>query len=213
MPPPKSSSFSTRTKSSANRRLAGTSQWARIVDAIIRGDGFSRPTVVLGPTPVILRSVGLAPADLVMTQGKIARCRREHPEVMLNIWHDLPALLSDPLAAVPSMRRDGSLVVMLFVIDAAGDPVVVAIQPGSDGSPNVVLSVYGKANGYEWLTRQITYARADGLPYYVRRDFAAAMPQPGSAEAIPSSSGPIPADGTAKPQRQILSIRKNSTKS
>jgi len=148
-----------------------------------------------------------------MTQGKVARCRREHPEVGRDIWHHLPALLMDPLAAVPSKRRDGSLVVVLVVTDSSGHPVVVPIAPGSDGSPNAVLSVYGKANGIDWLAKQIEYAKADGLPYYVKKDFVATMPQPGSAEAIPSSPGLIPADGTTKPKRNILSLRKNSTKS
>ena len=102
---------------------------------------------------------------------------------------------------------------MLVVADVVGDPIVVAIAPGTARAPNVVLSVYGKANGARWLAKQIGYAQQDGIPFFVSKDFAAAMPQPGSAEAIPSSSGPIPADGTAKPQRHVLSVRKNSTKS
>ena len=213
MPRSKSPISSSPKKSSADRGLNAAAQWSRIVDSIIRGDPFPRPNVVLGPTPNLLKRVGLSPVDLVMTCGKIARCRREHPEVELDTWHRLPELLCDPLAAVPSMRRDGSLVVMLVVSDRSGDPVVAAIAAGREGAPNVVLSLYGKANGIAWLTKQIEYAQADKLPYYARMDFAATMPQPGSAEAIPSSPGPIPADGTAKPSRNILSIRKDSTKS
>ncbi len=213
MPRSKSRSSSSPKKSSAESDLDADTPWARIIDSITRGDRFPRPFVSLGSTPAILKSVGLIPADLVMAQGKVARCRREHPEVGRDIWHRLPLLLTDPLAAFPSRRRDGSLVVVLVVPDAAGDPVIVAIQPDMNVERNVVLSVYGKTRGIDWATRQIADAKRDGLPHYVRGDFAATMPQPGSAEAIPSSSGPIPADGTAKPKRQILSVRKNSTNS
>jgi Phage MuF-C-terminal domain len=187
-----------------------TNQWARLVDEIIRGEAPKRPSVTLGPTPALLKSIGLAPADLVMATGKIALCRREHPQVRLETWHELPNLLQHPLAAVPSALRDGTLVVVLVVKDVDGNPIVVPIAPGKNGGPNAVLSVYGKTNGLAWLAKQIQYAENDGVKCYISKDFAATMPQPGSVseETIPSSPGPIPADGTAKPKRHILSIRK-----
>lgn len=183
--------------------------WARIVDAIVRGEGPGRPLVTLGPTSPLLQGLGLAPADLAMATGKIARCRRDHPEVSLAVWHALPRLLTKPIAVVPSMRRDLSLIVVLVVVDADNNPILVPIAPGANGAPNTVLSIYGKNAGYEWVKQQIAYAAADQLPHYVGKGFAAALPQPGSALAIPSSPGPIPADGTAKPKRQILTIGRN----
>ena len=192
--------------------MQGQAQWARIVDAIVRGDHLRRPTIVIGSTPKPLRLLGLAPADLVMATGKIGRCRREHSEVPLGTWHSLPTLLRDTLAAFPSARLDGSIVVVLVVSDRNGDPILVPIAPGAGGEPNVVLSIYGKEAGLPWVYAQVARAVANGLPYYVRNDFAASMPQPGSAEAIPSSPGPIPANGTAKSGKNILTIRKNSIK-
>ncbi len=188
-----------------------TANWAQIVDAIVRGDAPRRPAVRIGRTPALLQRYGLTPADLTMSVGKIALCRREHPEVTRHIWHRLPDLLGQPLAIIPSIRRDGMLVVVLVVNDIDGEPVVVPIAPGRDGTANAVLSVYGKSDGLRWLRAQIGRAASDGLTYYVEKGFAASMPQPGSAEAIPSSPGPIPADGTTKPSRKILTVAEKST--
>jgi Phage MuF-C-terminal domain len=183
--------------------LAG---WATIVDRIIRGEALDRPTVVVGPTPELLKRFGLPAASLRMTVAKVARCRRDHPEVQLDVWHRLPELLEDPLAIFPSQRRDGSMVVLLVVVDRNGDPVLVAVTPG-DVSANVILSVYGKSAGLIWVAREIASAQAEGLPTYERNDFAASLPQPPVAETTSSSHGPIPSNGTAKPGRAILKLR------
>ena len=189
------------------------SQWARLVDAIAIGDRPAQPLVRVGPTPKLLQALGLESSDMMMAAGKIAMCRKEHPEVSRSVWHSLPQLLDKPLVILPSARRDGSVVIVLVVTDAEGDPVLVVVQPGTAGSPNIILSVYGKTNGTAWIAAQIKYAAADGLPHFVGKGFAATLPQPGSANAIPSSPGLIPADGTTKPTRDILSLRKDSTKS
>lgn len=180
--------------------------WAGIVDAIVRGDRIDRSLVTLGPTPPLLQGLGLAPADLAMVPAKVARARREHPQVTLDTWRRLPKLLSQPGAVLPSARRDGSLVIVLVVTDTDGQPVLVPVAPGTRGEPNIVLTVYGKEAGLSWVQREITAAAVEALPHYLSRGFAAALPQPGSALAIPSSSGPIPVDGTAKPKRDMLSL-------
>jgi Phage MuF-C-terminal domain len=169
--------------------------------------------VRVGPTPKLLQSLGLEPSDLMMATGKIAFCRREHSQVTRAMWHDLPHLIEKPMAVVPSSHRDGSLVVVLVISDVDGDPVVVVVKPGNRGSPNIILSVYGKANGHAWTAAQIKYAAADSLPHFVSKGFAAALPQPPVANATSSSHGLIPSDGTAKPARDILSIGKKSTNS
>ena len=92
-------------------------------------------------------------------------------------------------------------------------PILVPIMPGNGNAPNIVLSAYAKPNGTAWIEREIELAKRDKLIHFVEKGFAAALPKPGAANAIPSSSGPIPADGTTKPKRYILSLRKDSTKS
>ncbi|MBL8652144.1 MAG: hypothetical protein JNL35_17280 [Sphingopyxis sp.] len=140
------------------------------------------------------------------------RARKEHPEVPLAVWHDLPNLLEDPLAIFPSRWRDGSMVMLLVFTDRNGDPILVAASPG-DAQPNTILSMYGKEAGLTWVANEIAAAKAEGLPTYERKDFAASLPQPPVVETTSSSHGLIPSNGTAKPERKILSLRKNSTKS
>jgi Phage MuF-C-terminal domain len=186
--------------------------WASAVNMVIRGERPDRPSLIVGPTPLLLSSFGLGTGALTFSVDKIARCRREHSEVPLEVWYDLPELLNDPLAIFPSARRDGSIIVLLLVEDRDNNPIVVAATSGQ-GNLNVILSVYGKQNGFDWANREIALAQSDGLMIYKKRDFAASLPQPPVANATSSSHGLIPVDGTAKPIRDILSIHKKSTKS
>lgn len=211
MPQPRSRSSSRTTRSSGNLEdddlLAG---WSAVVDRIIRGDRLRRPTVVVGSTPPLLMRHGLRAASMTMTVAKVARCRREHPEVPLIVWRQLPRLLEDPLAIFPSERRDGTMVIVLVVQDLDGKPVLVAITPNAEGGPNAILSVYGKTAGMIWIAAQLSRARAEGHMVYEKNGFAASMPQPPVAEATSSSHGPIPSDGTTKPKRDVLSVGKKS---
>jgi hypothetical protein len=113
------------------------------------------------------------------------------------------------------VRRDGSIVLVLVVHDREGEPVIAIVIPDPVVQRNVVLSVYGKTNGFAWIRTQLRYARSEGLTVFESEGFAASVPKPGSAseDAIPSSSGPIPVDGTAKPVREILRLFTKSTKS
>jgi len=155
--------------------------------------------------------MGLNAADLVMSAAKVARVRREHPEVSLDVLKALPSLLADPDAVIPSDRRDGSIIVAVRAQDSNGDPVVVPIIAEQSGG-NVVLSVYGKERGLDWLSARIADAEKHGDRYYVREGFADAVPKPepaSSKEASSSSSAPIAAEGPAKPKWKILSLRPN----
>ena len=186
--------------------------WSAVVDRIVRGDRPRQPLVVLGPTPALLISFGLNSGALTMSAEKLARCRRDHPEVSLDVWHRLPQLIADPLAVFPSARRDGSVVILLLEIDCDGNPVIAVAVP-DQGPLNVVLSVYGKHNGLAWAQNEIARAVLDRLKIFERKDFAASLPQPPAVETASSSRGLIPVDGTAKPKREILKPRQKSTNS
>ena len=189
--------------------------WVRAVNAVIRGEAAGYRLIRVGPTPAELRKFGLLAADLAMSAAKVARIRREHPEVSLKALHALPELLGDPLAVFPSVRRDRSVVLVLVLVvrAASGDPLIGIVIPDAVAGRNIVLSVYGKDNGHAWVRAQLAYAREEGLEVYESEGFAASVPKPGSVseDTIPSSPGPIPVDGTAKPMRDILSLRKKST--
>jgi Phage MuF-C-terminal domain len=179
-------------------------QWRRIVDQVTLGE-FRRRFITLCDTPGLLLQAGLVVGPLVISAAKLARCRREHPDVTTAIWHDLPVLLASPAAVFPSTRNDGSIVTALVVEDAMGNPVIVPIQPDAGAGHNAVLSVYGKDSGWAWVEAQLGQSAADGLFHFRKRGFAVSVPQPG--ENSPSSPGPIPADGTTKPTRNILTVR------
>lgn len=187
------------------------STWSERVDAVFRGNAKHLREISLGRTPAFLRKLGLGPYDLIMSTGKLAKSRRDHPEVSIATWHGLPALIANPNAAFLSPRRDGSIVVAIAAIDADGCPIIVPITADRSGQRNVVLTAYGKDDtdhrtGHEWIQAQIETAQKEGAYVYVRDGFAGSQPQPGSAVAIPSSSGPIPVDGPTKPGRNILTI-------
>ena len=141
------------------------------------------------------------------------RVASDHPEISREIWRNLPRLLCDPVAIVPSAHRDGSIIPVLALGTSLGGLVLVPIKPAASVAFNVVLSIYERPDGEAWLDRELRIASEDGLGSYVERGFAATLPKPGSAseDAIPSSSGSIPVDGTTKPKREILSLPKKST--
>lgn len=194
------------------QNLAG---WARVVGLILGGQRHRFPYVRIGPTPPILRKYGLGPRDLAITPGKILRVAKEHPEITREIWLSLPKMLQSPVAIVPSSHGDGSIVPVLAFGGGGEGLLLVPVLPARDIAFNLVLSVYARTDGLAWLNRELGIADQQGKSRYLERGFAATLPQPGSASenAIPSSSGSIPVDGTAKPKREILRLRKKSTES
>lgn len=181
--------------------------WSRSVDRIVRGEKAGR-FVRLGKVSPALRQAGLAAADLYMTSGKLARVRREHPEISLGTLRALPQLLAAPAAVFPSDHNDGSVIVVVDAQDTDGNPVIVPVTTSPEGS-NVVLSVYGKIGGAAWINTRLERAKQRGAAYYEREDFAGAEPKsdPAPEGATSSSPAPIAAEGPAKPARKILSLR------
>lgn len=179
------------------------SQWAAQVDRIIRGD--KAPALVsMGDTPLVLQAVGLPAGPLQMTRAKLAKARREHPEVSLDTWRNLPKLVADPRAVFPSSHDDGSFVIAIEARDANNDPVIVPVVANQQGG-SVVLSVYGKNDGEAFIAREVARAQREGSQVYVSEGLADALvaEAPGSA----ASHAPIASEVPAKPRRPILSRR------
>ena len=217
MPRPRSPISSSRKKSWGDGGSVTTS-WTRAIDAIIRGESSRFRGVRLGATPALLKRFGLAPRDLTMSAAKIAKARREHPEVSLKTWYELPDLLGDPVAVFPSIRGDGTIIVVIAVVDSDGSPVIVPIVPGNSSETNIVLSVYGKrgserASGHEWIEQQIATSLRAGKEIYRKSGSADSKPKPESADAISWSPDPISVDRSTEPGREILKLRQKSTES
>ncbi|HEY0149208.1 MAG TPA: hypothetical protein VGB70_09385 [Allosphingosinicella sp.] len=186
------------------------SAWRNALDKILRGDANKLRDVRLGATPNFIVAMGLDQVALVMTAGKIAKARREHPEVPLSTWHTLPALLEQPKAVFPSSKNDGSLIVVIDAEDALGNPIIVPVIADRTARRNVVLTLYGKSatdrhTGDEWIKSQLEAAKRESKKIYVREGFADSEPKPKADDAL-SSPGLIPVDGPAKPQRSILTL-------
>jgi hypothetical protein len=180
--------------------------WSSAIDRVVRGDARNMRSARLGPTPAVLKALGLSDGDLYMATGKIARVRREHPELPLSVMKALPNLLADPFSAFPSARGDGSIIAVVEAKDVDGNPVIAALTVDSSAKHNVVLTVFGKEAGEAWIRNQIAAAQREGKTVYVRDDPAATVAEaPASEEAL--SSGPIPVERPAGSTRKILTLR------
>ena len=151
-----------------------------------------------------------------MSAAKIAKARKDHPEVELATWYRLPELLIDPAAIFPSTREDGTIIVVIAVIDTDGNPIIVPVIANEAANGNAVLSVYGKQgngriSGHDWVTKQLRLARSEGRHTYEKGGSADSEPKPESANAISWSPDPISVDRSTEPKKQILTLRKKST--
>lgn len=181
-------------------------RWGHAIDAIIRGDKIGRPMVRLGQTPAVLRELGMPDGEMAMATSKIARARREHPEVALSVWKDLPNLVSNPRAVFPSAKGDGSLIVAVDARDADNAPIIVPVIASHDGT-TVVLSVYGKTDGDAYIAKEIERAKREGSYLYVREGLADALVASEKAPGASPSHAPIASEVPAKLARKVLSRR------
>lgn len=185
---------------------ADTARWGRSVDAIVRGDKPGSPIIRLGETPPVLQRLGMPAGELAMSAAKMARARREHPEVPLATWKALPDLIEDPRAVFPSQRDDGSLIVAVDARDASNNPIIVPII-ATPHSGSVVLSVYGKQDGDQFIAKEIARAQNEGAQLYVKEGLADALINPEGLSGNAAPHAPIASGVSAKPARPILSRR------
>ncbi len=195
--------------------MSSSSSWKNAVNAIIRGDAKHYRNVRLCGVPELLKEYGFIPTYINMTPGKIAKCRRDHPEVDLNTWYDLPTLIANPDAIFPSYKSDGSLIIVIAASDTNNCPIIVPIIPDKNSNKNIVLSVYGKEDkdsqtAQEWIKSQIAIARKENIPVFEKNGPVDSKPKPESADAISWSPDPISVDRSTEPSRKILTISKKS---
>ena len=131
----------------------------------------------------------------------------------MKTWYALPQLLSAPSAIFPSTREDGSIIIVIAVLDTDGNPIIVPIIPSDTSQGNIVLSIYGKtgserSTGHQWIALQLKYAKENGLNVYEKVGSADSKPKPESADAISWSPDLISVDRSTEPKRKLLSIRK-----
>jgi hypothetical protein len=111
-----------------------------------------------------------------MAPGKIKLASREHSEIPISLWRQLPGLLRKPLAVIPSARRDGSVIPVLVLNQSQAAPVLVPITCDPKKRSNTILSVYQKDAGFVWVKAEIERAAEEGLPHFVGKGFADTLP-------------------------------------
>lgn len=127
------------------------------------------PMLDMGRTPAVLRMVGLNDLPMKMPSSvlfKLATGKQgERAPLTARQIAQLPELLDDPVAILDSATQPGSMVAVTSIVDADGNPVIVAILPDSrEGAAssvmvNVVASAYGKNSARRWLETQVSEGR------------------------------------------------------
>lgn len=79
-------------------------------------------------TPTVLRQMGQAQASTEFSARRMAAVANAHPDIPSSVIENLPALLSDPLFAMPG--REGGVDVVLDATSTAGSPILVNVRDG-----------------------------------------------------------------------------------
>lgn len=127
-------------------------------------------TPQLGPVPEIIKALGGAGKQLVMSVSKLRKIKADHPEVTIEAISQLPQMLADPVFVLDNQgdQRSGD---RLFVTDMVlgSDTVLVASikRNGRDsqgGKATVVVTAYGK----DQFAAMMNAADQQGDVIYVR---------------------------------------------
>lgn len=124
-------------------------------------------------TPLVMQMVGAKNLPIYIDPGKLSTIRKEHPEMTMNVFKQMPRALADPIMIVDSMTKTGRIVVALELKDESGVNVVVPFELNAMKGltrANIITSAYGKeidgAINYDWYLKNI---RENRLRYVNRK--------------------------------------------
>jgi hypothetical protein len=114
-------------------------------------------------TPLVLQLVGAKALPIYMSQGKLMKIKKEHPEIKKALLNKLPEQLADPMMIFQSKTVPGRIVVCLELKDEAGVNVVVPVELNAKQDRmeiNVITSIYGKGkpttgSNYGWFADNV----------------------------------------------------------
>lgn len=114
------------------------------------------PIRVMDHAPTTLRVFGWDDMPVSMKPSEVDKVHFDHGITAANIAKLIPETLESPAAILLSETNPGRLV---FVANKAGEkPVLLVVSPDTsvDRKPNhLVVSMYPKDEGWEWVARQI----------------------------------------------------------
>lgn len=137
-----------------NPKIQQRNAYRAQIDAVFSGQMTKGEKIALGDTPDIVAKYGMQ-APLTMTQTTARKIA--YPPGYLGGKHNLgiPALkhlpeqLADPIAILKSKTEGDSVVVLTAWNDTQGNPVIIPVHFGKDGTltvENAIPSAYGKRN-------------------------------------------------------------------
>lgn len=116
-------------------------------------DGTSRGGYFkIGNTSEVLKSIGVKDQNIYWDKSKIADIKKKHTDMTDDVIKAVPQLLKDPVIVMQSNTVANRIVMLGEVYDAAGNPVLVALELKPTGKNagiqdfTKIASAYGKRN-------------------------------------------------------------------
>lgn len=162
-------------------------------------------TALLGRSQPVLRAAGLPDRALVMTDSKIRRVQREHPDLPPEVLDDLPSLIADPLVVLAD-NEPGAVMVVLDSTDADGKPIIAIVAEGTSGQEQpqlFVKSLYPLDDGVARITSRVR--KGDALYARTRKVLDEFK---GRAPATSESSHP----NVTRPEQKARSLNRRTGK-
>lgn len=118
----------------------------------------------IGNTSEVLKSIGVKDQNIYWDKSKIADIKKKHADMTDDVIKAVPQLLEDPVIVMQSNTVANRIVMLGEVYDAAGNPVLVALELKPTGKNaeiqdfSKIASAYGKKNVQNLLnTSDILY--------------------------------------------------------
>ena len=107
---------------------------------------------LIGKTSDALKSIGLDDYDIVMDKSKILKIKNDHPEMSDDIIKSIPEILENPTLILNSqsnnVKAEGRKVIFGEILDAKGNPVLVALELNPYENKNNIDKIYKVASAY-----------------------------------------------------------------
>ena len=147
----------------AERLQADAKAWKETLKAAWAGKMSETQMLRVMETPLVLQLVGAKALPLYMSQGKLMKIKKEHPEIQKPLLDKLPEQLADPMMIFQSETVPGRIVVCLELKDEAGANIVVPVELNATKAHveiNVIASIYGKGkpttgSNYGWFVDNV----------------------------------------------------------
>lgn len=146
-------------------------------------------------TPAVLKALGIKQTKLEVPTRYLLEILNRHKDVPEDVFYNLPALLADPIAAVP--YKDGGYRVFVDATTAKGEPVAVGV--GEDGRIHTItpLHDYQDKTGAERMQEAFDRALGQaGAKVYARNKETLAKAK--VSDGAPSGTIPLRRDSHNK---------------